>query len=167
MTLYAKPGVADACLYLQDRYGLNVNCILLCVWTAADGRGALTSVHMATALRRIADWDTQAIGPLREIRRKCRHEPLGVPEFLLQTFTPQIEAAELAAEHVAQLVLADAVRNLAVTDAPGKPIADAEMSLRALLDAADVAVDARLNECLDDVLRAAFPDAGRAGVRPA
>ncbi len=165
--LYGKPGVADACLYLQDRYGLNVNCVLLCAWIAADGRGALTSAHLATALRRIADWEAQAIRPLREIRRKCRQEPLGVPEFLLQTFAPQIEAAELAAEHVEQLVLAETVRDLAAVAAPGEPVVDAEVSLRALLDAAGVAVDARLNECLGDVLRAAFPGATRPGVSPA
>jgi len=166
VSLYGKPGVADACLYLQDRYGLNVNCILLCVWIAAEGRGALTGVHVATALRRIADWEAQAIGPLREIRRKCRREPLGVPEFLLQPFAPHIEAAELAAEHVEQLVLADTVRDLAVADTCGEPVADAELSLQALLDAAGVTVDARLNECFDDVLRAAFPDAAGSGVRP-
>ena len=31
--LYAQPGVADACLKLQDEFGLDVNLVLFCIWS--------------------------------------------------------------------------------------------------------------------------------------
>ena len=35
--LYAKTGVAEACLELQGRHGLDVNLVLYCCWTGAEG----------------------------------------------------------------------------------------------------------------------------------
>jgi len=67
-SLYCQPGVADAALFVQDRYGLNVNLVLFCVWVADTGGGELTGGNIDQALRRIADWQKQVIEPLREVR---------------------------------------------------------------------------------------------------
>jgi uncharacterized protein (TIGR02444 family) len=165
LSIYRKPGVADACLFVQDRYGLNVNLVLFCVWIADSGGGALTAAHIGKALRRIADWEEHVIMPLREIRRTCRREALGVPEFLLQLFQPQIETAELEAEHVEQLVLAELARSLAPSalassdDAPDAPASDAVRSLKAYVDELDIVQDTQLTECLSVILQAAFAGA--------
>ena len=39
LALYRKPGVAAACLRLQDGPGLDVNLLLYACWTAANGAG--------------------------------------------------------------------------------------------------------------------------------
>jgi uncharacterized protein (TIGR02444 family) len=157
LSFYRQPGVADACLFVQDRYGLNINIVLFCVWVANSGGGALTTAHIATALRRIADWEGHVIKPLREIRRACRREALGVPEFLLQMFQPQIETVELEAEHVEQLVLAELVLSLEFSAEEGDdPASDAVRSLKAYVDELDVVQDAQLTECLSTILHAAF-----------
>jgi uncharacterized protein (TIGR02444 family) len=159
LSLYRKPGVADACLFVQDRYGLNVNLVLLCIWVADSGGGALSAVQMATAMRRIADWERQVIKPLREIRRACRREPLGIPEFLLQIYQPQIESAEIEAEHVEQLVLAEFARSLSQAEKSDVAARDAAQSLRAYVDELAAGQDEQLTECLSTILQAAFDGA--------
>ncbi len=37
--IYRKPGVADACIALQDEFGLDVNMLLACLWFSAEGPG--------------------------------------------------------------------------------------------------------------------------------
>jgi len=155
---YRQPGVADACLFVQDRYGLNVNLVLFCIWAADTGRGALTAADMTAALRRVEDWEAQVIEPLREIRRISRHEALGVPEFLLQAFQPHIRQVELEAEQIEQRLLEELVPGpgSATGEAGGAPARDAVSSLTAYLGALDVVPDAQLSECLSVILQAAF-----------
>jgi len=161
LSLYRKPGVADACLFVQDRYGLNVNLVLFCVWIADSGHGSLSVENVAAAVRRIMDWEQQVVRPLREIRRSSRHESLGVPEFLLETFQSQIETTELEAEHVEQLVLAEFTRSLPVADdVPDDPASVALHSLNTYVGTLDVDQDRQLTECLSVIVRAAFSGVG-------
>ena len=37
LDVYGRPGVAPACLALQDRHGLDVNLLLFCCWAASQG----------------------------------------------------------------------------------------------------------------------------------
>ena len=37
LEVYGRPGVAPACLALQDRHGLDVNLLLFCCWAASQG----------------------------------------------------------------------------------------------------------------------------------
>ncbi|HEY9550471.1 MAG TPA: TIGR02444 family protein, partial [Kiloniellaceae bacterium] len=36
--VYARRGVAEACLALQQRHGLDVNLLLFCAWAGSNGR---------------------------------------------------------------------------------------------------------------------------------
>lgn len=158
LSVYGKVGVADACVYLQDKYGLDVNLLLFCTWLGASGRGSLEQGEIESCIRRTGDWRARVIEPLRSIRRACRAEPLGVPEFLLQIFQPLMREIELDAEHVEQLVLAEFIRNK-----PAEPVADevrafdAERSLLNYLGAAGVPRDRQLDACLRTILSASFP----------
>ena len=155
LALYKQPGVADACLYLQDRYGLNVNIVLFCVWSASSGLAALAAGQLATAIRRVSDWQQQVVAPLRHIRRALGREPLGIPEFLLDTYRPQIEAAELEAEHVEQLVLADFADSMSRGTAES-PAQVARQNLGVYIESAGVSADADLDASLDTLIRIAF-----------
>lgn len=160
VAVYGKPDVADACVFLQDRYGLDVNLLLFCVWFGASGRGPLPVEEIEGCIRRTGDWRVHVIEPLRAIRRACRDQALGVPEYLLQVFRPLMREIELDAEHVEQLVLAETVRNV-----PSEPVADdvrahdAREGLIAYIATAGVQRDRRLDDCLRTLLRAAFPGA--------
>ncbi|MFW2403724.1 MAG: TIGR02444 family protein [Gammaproteobacteria bacterium] len=165
LSLYGRPGVADACLFLQDRYGLDVNIILFCVWVGSTGRGPLENNDVDACIRRTRDWRDRVIEPLRQIRRACRDEPLGVPEFLLEVFRPSMHDVELDAEHVEQLILEELA-----PPAPPRAIADDIMcdhvrqSLVRYAERHDGERDARLDECLLSILRAAFPGVGIDGL---
>ncbi len=158
LSLYGKPEVAESCIFLQDKYGLDVNLLLFCLWIAASGRGALEAVEIDDCIRRTGDWREQVIEPLRSIRRVCRDRPLGVPGFLLEIFTPLMHDIELEAEHVEQLVLADTVRHRpAETLADSVRSSDAERNLLTYVARAGAARDGQLADCLHKILRAAFP----------
>ena len=66
--LYGRPGVAEACLSLQDRRGLDVNILLFCCWAGMRGQ-ALTVEALAACLDTVRPWQDQVVKPLRAVRR--------------------------------------------------------------------------------------------------
>jgi uncharacterized protein (TIGR02444 family) len=93
LAFYAEPGVAPACLAMQDRDGLDVNLALLCCWVGV----ALDAAALAEAEALVRDWRAQVVQPLRAVRRwlKGRDEALRA----------QVAAQELAAEQRQQAML--------------------------------------------------------------
>ncbi|MDH3976922.1 MAG: TIGR02444 family protein [Gammaproteobacteria bacterium] len=156
LAFYRKPGVADACLYLQDQYGLNVNILLLCIWSGKTTDGPLTTMQLEACTQRIRDWEEKVIQPLRAIRRAVRHETLGVPEFIAEAFHLHVESSELEAEHVEQLMLADLVAGAGVIDNP-EPAPVVLANLQAYIAIAGVHQEPQFKDCLDTLIRAACP----------
>ena len=95
LSLYDSPGVAAACLALQDRHGLDVNLLLFACFAAARGV-ALAPADVAELDEVCAAWRDSVIKPLRELRRRAGDDfdQGEVKEALL--------AAELAAERAQQ-----------------------------------------------------------------
>jgi uncharacterized protein (TIGR02444 family) len=75
LDLYAHPGIAAACLRLQDEHGLDINVLLLCCWLAQSGRGRLSEGDLAAAEARAAPWRRDIVGPLRAVRRALKTMP--------------------------------------------------------------------------------------------
>jgi uncharacterized protein (TIGR02444 family) len=67
-SLYKKPGVADTLLEMQDHYNANIPLLLFLVWLGTQ-RIAITAANMQDFTNAIAELDTHAIKPLRNIRR--------------------------------------------------------------------------------------------------
>ena len=105
LELYDRPGVADACLVLQDRYDLDVNMMLWCCWHAAEGR-ALRPAEVATAEARVAAWQVTVVGQLRAMRRRLKGGIAGWPADPVESFRTTLKDAELGAERLEQTVLA-------------------------------------------------------------
>jgi len=123
---YARPGVAAACLALQDRHGFDVILILFACWVGASGRGRLTAADLAAAVALAEPWRRAVIAPLRAVRRHLKDS--GEAADLYQT----VKAAELAAEHRAL----DRLAALAPASAPATaPVADALANLSLYLGA--------------------------------
>ena len=74
LEVYARDGVADALLALQDEFGLDVNMLLYAAWLAARGL-QLDTAHLAPLEARVAPWREQVIRPLRRLRRQWRDYP--------------------------------------------------------------------------------------------
>lgn len=98
LDLYARPGVEQACLRLQDEHDTDV-CLLLCgAWL--QRRGVRCTALRAEQLRRLAQgWQGDVIRPLRELRRQWKEQ------------AAQDEALAALRERLAQLEL-DAEREL-------------------------------------------------------
>lgn len=95
LALYAQPGVAPACLELQDRHGLDVNLLLYAAFAAT--RGSRLSVESLAAVEAAAgEWRDTMVRPLRELRR------LAGDGFGEEGTRQALLAAELAAEQVQQ-----------------------------------------------------------------
>ena len=105
MAAYAKPGVAEACLDLQDTYGQNVPLVLWALWRGGD-------VLAAVALAR--SWDKEVVAPLRAVRRRLKGRSGA------EALRERVKAVELEAERSLMLAL-EAVAG-AVPD-PGAPAA--------------------------------------------
>src|SRR5262249_46833557 len=102
LALYARPGVPEACLALQDRHGLDVNLVLASLWAATGGRGALDGARIAALRDASQAWQEQVVAPLRGVRRRLK----GGPE---REFREQLKALELEAERIEQGLLAAAL----------------------------------------------------------
>lgn len=109
LTCYACPGVAEACLKLQDKWGANVNILLWLLWL--ETRGSLVDSTLLTrAEAAIADWDSSLVLPLRALRRHTSHHLHALPGSEASAVSDCYDAlktAELQAERVTQAHLVE------------------------------------------------------------
>lgn len=102
-TVYARPGVAEACLDLQDRHDLDVNVLLFCAWAGVQGR-VLDGGDIGLLRSASRPWHDNVVGPLRAARRWLKQQT-AVPDELGEAFREEVKALELEAEMLEQLVL--------------------------------------------------------------
>ncbi len=95
LAFYATPGVAPACLALQDREGLDVNLVLFCCWVGV----ALDRAVLAEAEALVAEWRTEVVQKLRAVRRWLKPLPEAAG------LRAAVAAQELAAEQHQQAML--------------------------------------------------------------
>lgn len=110
LTLYPQPGVAEACLTLQNRYGFDVNLLLYRLWLAQGG-SCLSVEQQRQAETLCAEWNASVVHPLRALRTAMKEWPQSgtlAPFSQREDFEALrsgIKKAELEAERRQQLVL--------------------------------------------------------------
>ncbi len=105
---YAAPGVAEACLALQDSAGADVNLILLALWLGSRGH-RLSAADGERLAALAADWQGPVVTPLRSVRR-CLKDRRGLPwDEAVTELRTGLASIELALEQVEQLLLERAV----------------------------------------------------------
>ena len=107
LKLYARPGVAEACLALQERHGTDVNLLLFCCWAGSRGRG-LSGAELAGLIAVVSEWQTEVVRPLRGIRRWLKGRERGLGE-RVEPLRAEIKARELDAERIEQELLEGAL----------------------------------------------------------
>ncbi len=121
LALYARPGVADALIALQDRAGLDVNLILFGLWVGARHGLNLECDRFAAATEATAELN----GVVRNIRALRRQ--LGAADSdILRRALLQLE---LAAERQVQRRLALCVTAGTLSQAPGDRRSAAQANL--------------------------------------
>lgn len=85
VAVYAKPGVAEACLDLQDDHGQNVPLLLWAVWRSGEVEAAVAAART---------WEDKVVGPLRGVRRHLKGRAGA------DTLREQVKRIELEAERL-------------------------------------------------------------------
>ncbi|MET0669164.1 MAG: TIGR02444 family protein [Xanthobacteraceae bacterium] len=98
---YAEPGVAQACIDLQDQASVDVNILFFLLWSATQNR-ALGNSEVAELERDIGPWRDMAVVPLRNVRRALKAPPAVMAPQDAEGFRTRIKAVELEAERLQQ-----------------------------------------------------------------
>jgi len=102
LALYARPGVAEALIALQDRAGCDVNLVLFALWRGAARGHRLDRGELAAAETAAAPIGRDIVAPIRQLRRRLKAEPAAD----LQDLRRRLAALELVAERRVQYRLA-------------------------------------------------------------
>jgi uncharacterized protein (TIGR02444 family) len=105
LDFYARPGVAEACLALQDRCGADINLLLFLLWMALSRRSFSPEAVRAFD-KRIGDWRKTVVIPLRTLRRNLKQGSALVAPAEAEAFRAQVKALELEAERSQQEAMA-------------------------------------------------------------
>jgi uncharacterized protein (TIGR02444 family) len=171
LDVYRRPGVSDACLQLQEPYHLDVNLLLFCGWTGAFGMGRLSGEEISRCRDAVAGWHDKVVRELRAVRRilKTGFEDLpGELREISEGLRKQIQAREIDAEHLEQLILVGSVHRVP-NDHLGaaETFADAAANMIAYCRALDARLDAADIAQLTVILNAMFPDLAAQAARMA
>ena len=101
---YRQPGVAAACIALQDGCGVDVNLLLFLLWLASDGR-QLTADEVKKIDDSVRDWRDLTIIPIRDTRRKLKGAATLIEPGKQEVFRTKVKAVELEAERLQQEAL--------------------------------------------------------------
>jgi uncharacterized protein (TIGR02444 family) len=117
---YAVPGVAAACIELQDQAKVDVNVLFFLLWNATEKR-ALSAVDVDEVERAIGAWRDMTVVPIRNVRRALKSPPPVMAADTAEGFRARIKAVELEAERLQQ----EALYDMAQSGRLGQPAASA------------------------------------------
>jgi uncharacterized protein (TIGR02444 family) len=137
---YRQPGVADACLVLQDRFGADVNTVLFLLWLATDKR-QLRQETVQSLADKVRAWQSDVVLPLRELRRRLKSASPLVEASTAEVFRNKIKATELEAERLQQEAMFALSKTLSVT-----------LAARANIKAYETVTSQRFDSAVIDVL---------------
>lgn|SRR4051812_48904844 len=106
--VYGRPGVAPACLALQDRFGCDVNLVLFALWAARCGT-ALDPAEFERLDDAVKGWRAEIVEPIRALRRRLKSDSFAASREAAEACRKKLLDAELAAERAAQELLARTV----------------------------------------------------------
>lgn len=147
--IYERQGVADICLALQDKFGLDVNLLLYGCWRGER----LSEPEMAAAMELVANWRDEIVRPLRRLRRLLKPGFPPIPENDLQVFRHRVAEVELEAERLQQQVLESAG-----ADALAPNAASAAANLATYMRVSEVPLNDRTQALVVALLAAVFPE---------
>lgn len=150
LAVYGRPGVSEAMIRLQDRYGADVNILLLCCWRAETGRPAPDTAGLRTLVESVAPWRKRVVEPLRALRRDMKGGIAGAPTAAAEALRGEVRRAELEAERLEQAMLAaqSPIPNGAAADSR----ASARRGLSTYLDLLGVARNESVESALSAIL---------------
>jgi uncharacterized protein (TIGR02444 family) len=116
LRFYRQPGVADACIALQDDRGVDVNVLLFFLWLATARRRVPPAAVQAVCAR-ACPWRDHVVAPLRTVRRRLKDGSSLVERGAAELFRTRIKAVELESERLQQEALFALAGELATDEA--------------------------------------------------
>jgi uncharacterized protein (TIGR02444 family) len=107
LAIYARAGVAEACLALQNEAGVDVMLLLMTIFAAVKRRVLLTADEIRALDETCRPWCEQIVGKLRAIRTELKTGPRPAPSEATEPFRSKIKALELEAERFENQLLAE------------------------------------------------------------
>ncbi len=153
---YRAPGVAEACLALQDSCEADVNLMLYGCWLGVNGR-PMDVRAMRRALAAVARWQGEVVRPLRHARRNIKKIPAAAADKGALQLRKRIGAAELDAEYLEQRMLAGLAAALPPSRRRHAPQAAVAANLQSYFDLLGVAIGRRERGHLQTLMRACVP----------
>jgi uncharacterized protein (TIGR02444 family) len=130
LRFYRQPGVADACIALQEQAAVDVNLLLFLLWHATYKR-ALSVAEVTELEERIGAWRDATVIPLRAVRRALKTPPALVAPATAELFRTRIKAVELEAERLQQEAMYELARAAPLGTAAASPEAAARANIAA------------------------------------
>ena len=103
--VYGQPGVAQACLALQQQLRADVNLLLFAAWLGAERGLALPAPLARQAQQRVADWHEEIVRPLRAVRQRMKTGPQPAPSGATEALRDALKAVEIGSERIELAVL--------------------------------------------------------------
>ena len=151
LQLYRQPGVAEACIVLQEESGADVNLLMFLLWHAVQRRQFLPS-EVDWIESKIFEWREATVIPLRSVRRALKTPPLLVTAVRAEAFRTRIKAVELEAERLQQ----EAMYELEPAVPPGQEVASPADAARANLAAYAAMLETTFPQSAADAVLTAF-----------
>src|SRR5215470_4458699 len=114
---YRQPGVADACIALQDDCGVDVNILLFFLWLATARRCVPPAAAKALCAK-VDPWRDGVVVPLRTLRRRLKDGSSLVERNAAELFRTRIKAVELESERLQQEAMFALADGLATESVP-------------------------------------------------
>lgn len=159
LATYGQENVAAECLALQDRFGLDINLILLCCWLGSLGT-VLDRAEADQACALAREWAVPVITPLRTVRR---HLKTRIANKHISRLREQLATLELEAEKIQQSRLYEHFGALP-SDPDTQPPQAAARNLAHYLAALGLPLEPPLRETLVKLLAAIFPGTPEADI---
>ena len=106
LAIYARPGVSEACLTLQNEAGVDVMLLLMATFAAVRNRVLLTADEIKALDEACRPWREQIVWRLRAVRTELKTGLRSAPSRETEPFRSKIKALELEAEKLENQLLA-------------------------------------------------------------
>jgi uncharacterized protein (TIGR02444 family) len=107
LAVYRGAGVQEECLDVQERFGIDVNLLMLCAYLGAVEGAVLSASDVADALDATGAWHANAVRSLRQVRRTLKPWGSGEGPFanVVEALRTKVKGAELEAEQIEQAMM--------------------------------------------------------------
>lgn len=166
LSVYGGDGVSAACIALQDRHTIDVNLLLLSLWTAHDGRPPLTPAQFDALFEVSVSWNEEIVCEIRRLRARLSSGYGAVGERRRVAVRNAALTLEIDCEHVEMLALAEVLGAPLLENVdPPEARSVAVSNMKAYFTRRAVVADAEDFVALTTIIAAGYPGTNIATVR--